>query len=58
MEVKVGATVRDKDFRGLRKLQRAAGERFAAGVVLSDGETTSPVGERLFAVRVRTLWEP
>jgi len=57
VEVKAGATVRDKDFRGLRKLQRAAGERFAAGVVLYDGETTSPFGGQLFAVPIRTLWE-
>ena len=57
VEVKAGATVRDKDFRGLRKLQRAAGKRFAAGVVLYDGETTSPFGEQQFAVPIRTLWE-
>ena len=57
VEVKAGATVRDKDFRGLRKLQRAAGDGFASGAVLYDGETTSPFGERLFAVPIRTLWE-
>jgi len=57
VEVKAGATVRGKDFRGLQKLQRAAGDRFAAGAVLYDGETTSPFGDRLFAVPIRTLWE-
>jgi len=57
VEVKAGATVREKDFRGLRKLQRAAGDGFASGVVLYDGETTSPFGDRLFAVPIRTLWE-
>ena len=58
IEVKAGATVRDTDFRGLRKLQRATGTRFAAGVVLYDGETCAPFGDRLFAVPIRTLWEP
>jgi len=58
VEVKAGATIRDEDFRGLRKLQRATGTRFTAGVVLYDGETRAPFGDRLFAVPIRTLWEP
>ena len=32
-------------FRGLRKLKRATGERFAAGVVLYDGEITAGFGD-------------
>jgi len=58
VEVKAGATVRREDFRGLRKLQRATGRRFTAGVVLYDGETSASFGEHLFAVPIRTLWEP
>jgi predicted AAA+ superfamily ATPase len=57
IEVKAAATVTAADFRGLRKLRDAAGERFSAGVVLYDGETTASFGERLFAVPIRTLWE-
>ncbi len=57
IEVKAGATVASSDFRGLRKLQEAAGKRFAAGVVLYDGEATAGFGDRLYAVPVRTLWE-
>jgi uncharacterized protein len=57
VEVKAGATVTDKDFRGLRKLREAAGERFAAGVVLYDGETTASFGGGLYAVPIRRLWE-
>ncbi len=57
VEVKASATVTAADFRGLRKLRENTGERFAAGVVLYDGETTAPFGERLFAVPVRRLWE-
>ncbi len=57
VEVKAAATVTQGDFRGLRKLARAAGERFAGGVVLYDGEATTGFGDRLFAVPIRRLWE-
>ena len=57
VEVKAGATVRAEDFRGLRKLMRTVGDRFAAGVVLYDGETCVGFGDRLYAVPVRMLWE-
>lgn len=57
VEVKAAATVRGSDFRGLRKLQEAVGERFVIGVVLYDGESTVPFGDRLWAVPIRHLWE-
>lgn len=57
VEVKAAATVTASDFRGLRKLKESAGKRFAAGVVLYDGEVTAPFGDRLFAVPIRSLWE-
>lgn len=57
VEVKASATVTAKDFRGLRKLAAAARQRFAAGVVLYDGETTAGFGDQLYAVPVRRLWE-
>ena len=57
VEVKAGATVTTSDFRGLRKLREAAGDRFAGGVVLYDGETSAGFGDRLHAVPIRTLWE-
>ena len=56
-EVKAGATVEDADFRGLRKLAKAAGHRFAGGAVLYDGETCVGFGESLHAVPLRLLWE-
>jgi len=58
VEVKAAATVHATDFRGLRRLRDAAGNRFAGGVVLYDGETTASFGDGLFAVPVRALWEP
>ena len=58
IEVKAGATVTNADFRGLRKLASATGDRFAAGVVLYDGELSAGFGDRLRAVPIRRLWEP
>ena len=57
VEVKASGTVGTGDFRGLRKLREALRERFAAGVVLYDGEATVPFGDRLFAVPLRQLME-
>jgi len=57
IEVKASSTVTAADFRGLRKLAGAAGKRFAAGVVLYDGETSARFGDKLYAVPVRALWE-
>jgi hypothetical protein len=57
VEVKAGATVTAADFRGLHKLKDATGKRFAAGVVLYDGESCAGFGERLHAVPLRALWE-
>ena len=57
VEVKAGSTVTAADFRGLRKLAAATGERFAAGVVLYDGEISAGFGPRLRAVPIRRLWE-
>jgi len=57
IEVKAAATATAADFRGLRKLQAAAGKRFANGVVLYDGETSAGFGEGMYAVPIRALWE-
>ena len=47
VEVKAGATVRGDDFKGLRKLARTAGNQFAGGVVLYDGELPLSFGDGL-----------
>ncbi len=57
VEVKAAATVTESDFRGLRKLRKAAGDRFAAGVVLYDGEICASFGGGLYAAPIRALWE-
>jgi len=58
IEVKATATVTEADFRGLRKLQSAAGERSVTGVVLYDGDNSASFGPGLFAVPIRALWGP
>jgi len=57
VEVKAAASISSSDFRGLRKLASAAGNRFAAGVVLYDGEISASFGDSLYAVPIRRLWE-
>ena len=56
IEVKAGATVRLEDFRGLKRLRSATGERFACGIVLHDGERVQRLSDRLFAMPVSRLW--
>ncbi len=57
VEVKASGTVRDADFRGLRKLKEIAGHRFACGLVLYDGEVAVRFAPDMFAVPLRALWE-
>jgi predicted AAA+ superfamily ATPase len=57
VEVKSGASVKSKDFAGLRHLRNKLGDRFKAGVVLYTGERTLPFGDRLAAVPLCGLWE-
>jgi len=57
VEVKAAATVTAADFGGLRKLKAAAGKRFAAGIVLYDGEASVGFDDGLYAVPIRALWE-
>lgn len=56
IEVKASATVTAGDLSGLKKLIEAAKDRFAFGVVLYDGDTIVPFGERLAAAPISCLW--
>ncbi|MGH9606985.1 MAG: ATP-binding protein [Terracidiphilus sp.] len=56
IEVKASATVNAGDFKGLRKLEDAAGGDFKLGVVLYDGEQAAPFGKRLYAAPLSFLW--
>lgn len=57
IEVKASATVTQSDFRGLRQLKEALGERFACGLVLHDSDRATPFGENLYAAPVSYLWQ-
>ena len=57
IEVKAGATVRPDDFKGLTRLKSVAGDRFACGIVLHDGERIQQTAPGLFAMPVNMLWE-
>lgn len=56
IEVKASATVKTDDFRGLRQLQAAVGDRFVRGLVLHDHDRITPFGERLQAAPLSILW--
>jgi uncharacterized protein len=56
VEVKSAATVRARDFAGLRHLRDKLGDRFKAGVILYTGERSLPFGDRLTAVPLQGLW--
>ncbi len=58
IEVKAAATVHPSDLRGLKTLAALAGPHFKAGVVLHDGDQTLPLGDRLWALPLSTLWAP
>lgn len=56
VEVKAAATVKESDLRGLKRLADLAGDQLRLGVVLYDGVETLPLGERLWAAPLSTLW--
>jgi len=56
VEVKAAATVTEKDFKGLKKLQSLAGPYWKLGVVFFDGEFPMSFGERLYAIPISGLW--
>ena len=56
IEVKASATVTGTDFKGLRKLAELCGAELKLGVVLYDGETLVPFGDRMFAAPLSCLW--
>ena len=57
IEVKAGATVRPRDFKGLAHLRDRIGDRLLAGVVLYAGDQALPFGERLWALPLNALWQ-
>jgi predicted AAA+ superfamily ATPase len=56
IEVKASATVYSSDFKGIRKVKNTAGSDLKLGVVLYDGTSVVPFGDRLYAVPISCLW--
>jgi hypothetical protein len=56
IEVKAAATVTPSDARHLAWLRDAAGDAFAAGIVLHTGPHVFPLGDRIVAAPVSALW--
>jgi len=56
IEVKAAATVTEKDFKGLKKLQSMTGASWKMGVVFYDGEIPLSFGDSLYAIPISGLW--
>ena len=56
IEVKASPTLTAKDLKGLKKLSQLAGDDFVMGVVLHDGSEIVPLGDKLWAAPVSSLW--
>ncbi|WP_419909906.1 ATP-binding protein [Candidatus Poriferisodalis sp.] len=57
IEVKSRATAHPRDFTGLRRLRDAAGDSFACGILLHNGDRIQQAAPGLHAMPVKTLWE-
>jgi len=56
IEVKAATTLRNADSRGLERLRDVAGDSFRCGVLLYDGETLVPLGDRIYAIPLGMIW--
>lgn len=56
IEVKAAATVKESDLRGLKKLASIAGKQFKMGIILYDGTQIMPLGHKIWAVPLSSLW--
>jgi hypothetical protein len=56
VEVKAAAAVRESDLRGIKKMAAASEGKFRLGVVLYDGAEALPLGDRMWAAPLSTLW--
>lgn len=56
IEVKSTASLKEKDFRGLRRLAELTGEKFQKGIVLYSGDQVLRFGDNIYAVPISSLW--
>lgn len=55
-EVKAGGAPQSRDARHLAWLRDELGERFIGGAVLHTGPHTYPLGDRIVAAPIATVW--
>ena len=57
IEIKSTATIKEEDFKGLKKLSALAGRRFRRGIMLYTGDQAlSGFGNNIHAVPISALW--
>jgi predicted AAA+ superfamily ATPase len=56
VEVKASASIRESDWRVMRKLRDDRPQLFKAGVILYTGRQTIPLTDRIWAVPISGLW--
>lgn len=56
IEVKAAATLTERDLRGLKYLAAQAADTMRLGIILYDGTEVMPLGEKLMAVPLSSLW--
>jgi predicted AAA+ superfamily ATPase len=57
IEIKSGASVSDKSFRGLQVLEETVGKKFKRGIVLYAGDKAVAFDKKMFAIPIETLWK-
>ena len=57
IEIKSGASVSNKSFRGLRVLEETLGKKFKRGIVLYTGDKVVTFEKNMFAIPVASLWQ-
>ncbi len=57
IEVKSSAAITADDFKGLRHLAEAVGDRFHRGVLLYGGTELLPFGPGMYAIPIPAVWQ-
>lgn len=56
IEVKASATLGMSDLKGIKYFQSIVGDSLVAGIILYDGSEIKPMGEKIWAVPLSSLW--
>lgn len=56
IEVKSTVSLSRRDWRPMAQVRDRLGDRFVSGFLIHPGRTTQPIGDRLWAVPIESLW--